>query len=169
MMLFTVPALETRRLVSIALILGLLMPISAGVSRAEDEPPSSQPGTMTPSSPAPCRQPPNSRDAQTAAPATQADGDETGEEEQPAAPVTALTACKRPQRVTQTAWQIEGDDALNSMRATIADTLQRVEVHEQGLTGEVPGFRAGAHYSHIYARDSSTIAPTAQFSTSFRS
>ena len=79
----------------------------------------------------------------------------------PAAVVAA--ACPRPDRIDATTWHLEGDDALNNMRTSIADTLKLVQVREPGLTGEIRGFRAGALYAHIYARDSATIAPAAQY------
>ena len=58
---------------------------------------------------------------------------------------------------------LEGNDALNNMRASIDATFKAVEAREMGLTGQFVGFRPGALYAHIYARDSATIAPTAQY------
>ncbi|MCC6174749.1 MAG: hypothetical protein IT305_05540 [Chloroflexi bacterium] len=72
-------------------------------------------------------------------------------------------ACPRPLSVEPTAWHVEGNDALNDMRAAATRALAAVEVHQPGVTGELVGFRAGAHYAHIYARDSATIAPAAQY------
>jgi hypothetical protein len=49
------------------------------------------------------------------------------------------------------------------MRASVDATFKAVEAREAGITGQIVGFRPGALYSHIYARDSATIAPTAQY------
>jgi hypothetical protein len=73
------------------------------------------------------------------------------------------SVCPRPARVEPTAWRVEGHEQLNEMRATIARTLKSVEVRAPGLSGDVYGFRAGTDYGLIYARDSATIAPAAQF------
>jgi hypothetical protein len=81
----------------------------------------------------------------------------------PASAGVTAAACPPPDRVEPTSWHLEGDDAINNMRGTIADTLKMVQVREPGLTGEIRGFRAGAFYAHIYARDSATIAPAAQY------
>ena len=71
--------------------------------------------------------------------------------------------CPRPTNPEPTAWRVEGDGRLNAMRATVAQTLGAVETRALGLSGDVLGFRAGLDYGLIYARDSSTIAPAAQF------
>ena len=88
-------------------------------------------------------------------------GEQTDDDEVIDAPVTP--ACPRPSRVEPTAWRLEGDDNVNAMRASVARTLAAVEVHGPGITGDLFGFRAGADYGLIYARDSATIAPAAQF------
>jgi hypothetical protein len=169
-----------RRLVVAALILGLLLPSSARIGLADDEPteppidtPGSQqiqpapPGAQTVTGPSttppqsPAGRPVPSRPAPT--PGATPTGTEDADQQPQQAPGGPLAPCKRPERIEATAWRLEGDDALNNMRGAIGDTLQRVEVRERGLTGEIPGFRAGANYSHIYARDSATIAPAAQF------
>lgn len=62
-----------------------------------------------------------------------------------------------------TAWRVEGSDEMNAMRPSIAATLQAVEVHGHGVIGDLTGFRAGANYGLIYARDSATIVNTAQY------
>jgi hypothetical protein len=49
------------------------------------------------------------------------------------------------------------------MRTAVEATFKTVEDRELGLTGQVVGFRPGALYAHIYARDSATIAPGAQY------
>lgn len=148
-----------RRLVSVALIFGLLLPLTADIGRAQDGQsegqeidaptvPANPPNTAAPTGPR--------RPAPAATPTAE-------DQEGPDRPDKPLAACKRPERVQPTAWQLDGDDALNAMRGTIADTLLRVETREQGLTGEFPAFRPGSLYAHVYARDSATIAPTAQY------
>ena len=72
------------------------------------------------------------------------------------------SACPRPVRVEPTAWRLEGNENVNAMRSAAAGTFEAVEVHAPGVSGELNGFRAGAHYGLIYARDSATIAPSAQ-------
>ena len=71
--------------------------------------------------------------------------------------------CPPPLQAQPTAWRIEGHEQLNSMRATIAGALKAVEVQAPGVSGDILGFRAGADYGLVYARDSATIAPAAQF------
>jgi len=77
---------------------------------------------------------------------------------------TAQTpACPRPTRIEPTAWRLESDENVNAMRAATARTLSRVEAHVSGVSGDIHGFRAGQDYGLIYARDSATIAPAAQY------
>jgi hypothetical protein len=190
MMLFTAPRRLSHRLLSVALVLATLVPTTVGVGRADDDLATPEsitpiPATSTPipatSTPLPAFAPttsvsPTSPPA-TNAPPSAADNDNA---DQPAAsgtpqtgssgagkptstPSTTNAACPRPDRVEATTWHLEGDDAVNAMRESIADTLQTVEVREPGLSGEIRGFRAGALYAHIYARDSATIAPAAQY------
>jgi hypothetical protein len=71
--------------------------------------------------------------------------------------------CPSAGQVQPTAWRVEGNDEINAMRGTIAKTLEAVEVRSHGATGDLVGFRAGANYGLIYARDSATISPAAQF------
>ena len=71
--------------------------------------------------------------------------------------------CPRGPGIRPTTWRVEGNEQLNAMRATVARTLKAVEARPGGLSGEVLGFRAGEDYGLIFARDSATIAPTAQF------
>ena len=47
--------------------------------------------------------------------------------------------------------------------SAINATFKAVEARDRGLTGQFVGFRPGALYAHIYARDSATIAPAAQY------
>lgn len=80
-----------------------------------------------------------------------------------AQPQPAGRVCPTAGQIQPTAWRLEGNEPLNAMRATVARTLQAVETRPTGATGEIVGFRAGANYGLIYARDSATISPAAQF------
>ena len=71
--------------------------------------------------------------------------------------------CQLPGAVEPTSWQLEGNDAVNDMRSSVTATLKTVQTRDEGVTGQLVGFRPGALYAHIYARDSATIAPAAQF------
>lgn len=62
-----------------------------------------------------------------------------------------------------TSWELVGNAPLNDMRASVEATFEAIEDREPGLTGEIVGFRPGVLYAHIYARDSATIAPAAQY------
>ena len=75
----------------------------------------------------------------------------------------APSGCRQSGAVEPTSWSLEGNDAINAMRESIVGTLKSVEARAPGLSGEVLGFRPGANYGLIFARDSSTIAPAAQF------
>ncbi|MFN8523853.1 MAG: hypothetical protein U0821_12210 [Chloroflexota bacterium] len=71
--------------------------------------------------------------------------------------------CPKTRESGPTAWRLEGNERVNAMRGSIAETLSAVEVRWRGLSGELQGFRAGADYEFIYARDTSTINPMAQY------
>lgn len=173
-----------RRLIAAALIVSLVLPSTAGVTRAQDdqpvtpeitvptvEPPRPAPTAVATSgpattsvptaTPAPVFTPTPNASTPRPGPTTQTASDD----EQPAAPSQpALARCPIPSsRVQPTSWQIEGNDALTNMRDSIDATFKSIEAREAGLTGQVVGFRPGVLYAHIYARDSATIAPTAQY------
>ena len=71
--------------------------------------------------------------------------------------------CPTPLRPQPTAWRVEGHEQLNGMAGTISQALKTVQVQVPGASGDIFGFRAGADYGLVYARDSATIAPAAQF------
>ncbi len=73
------------------------------------------------------------------------------------------SGCESPGTIAQTAWRLEGNDQVNAMRTSVNRTLKLDEVRWSGLSGDLFGFRAGANYALIFARDSATIAPAAQF------
>lgn len=172
-MMFDTSRRLLRRFVSIALIVSLTAPASAGVGFADDlEPPdlatpiTAPAPTQTPeptvtSVPAPTPSPRSSPAAEERAPATTPAAEERAPADEDPAP--SLAACVPPERVAPTTWQIDGNDALNAMRASIVRTLDTVRTREHGVSGPIVGFRPGTLYAHIYARDSATIAPTAQY------
>jgi hypothetical protein len=161
----TSPTRLARRLIAVALILSLTAPASATVSRADDgetatpevvTPAPTAAPMPTPMGPAIAPPPRPVRAPKPSAVAPEHSGGDAGSV-QPAA------ACPRPADVAPTAWNVDGNQPLNDMRSTIGATLKAVETRERGLTGQLVGFRAGALYAHIYARDSATIAPAAQY------
>ncbi len=79
----------------------------------------------------------------------------------PARPQAA--ACPPPTNTQATAWKLEGNDAINNMRVSIDATFKAVEARDLGVSGDIIGFRPGVLYAHIYARDSATMAPSAQY------
>ena len=159
MMVLTSPKHVVRRLIAVALILILILPGSAAVSRADDEPviPEISPPMTEPQATATV--------AATAAPRVRAASTPTAQSApNDAATPAPLAACDRPPgRPEPTSWRVEGNDPVNDMRGTIQATFKTVEARELGLTGQIVGFRPGTLYAHIYARDSATIAPTAQY------
>jgi len=181
MMLSTILGRLVHRFCSVALVLALVLPLTARVGRADDDPPTLEPTTPAPATPAsaPAFRPTSTPVPATSAPATSvpatvtpdtaaapgATPTATSESASDGAdrPTSAATACPRPESPEPTSWHLEGNDAVNAMRSAVANTLELVEVREPGLTGELRGFRAGALYAHIYARDSATIAPAAQY------
>ena len=154
----------------------MVMPSSAAVTRA-DEDQDVQPDLTTPVSVPATAEPaststPQPRPSATSAPATPTTAPATpGTRPRPAASgendngdsQPPLVACIPAPNTQPTAWRLEGNDALNNMRTSIDATFKAVEAREMGLTGQFVGFRPGALYAHIYARDSATIAPTAQY------
>jgi hypothetical protein len=85
-----------------------------------------------------------------------------------AAPVGASSPaqafiCTPPGSPIDTAWQLDSSPNLNAMRNAILASFAHVEVRMAGVTGDVVGFRAGADYEYIYARDSATMATTVQY------
>jgi hypothetical protein len=167
-----------RRLIAAALILSLTVPSTVSVGRADDEPvtpeisqPSSDP-MVTPTSAAtatPAAATPGATRAATPAPGATPNAQPKvtpAADQRPtdAQPQPALSACPLPGgNVEPTAWHLEGNDAVNNMRDSIASTFRSVEARDLGVTGQFVGFRPGALYAHVYARDSATIAPTAQY------
>lgn len=89
--------------------------------------------------------------------------DQSGPDRGPTSEVDLEAACARPDQPRPTAWRLEGNDQVNAMRTGVERTLKATEARALGLTGVVTGFRAGEDYGLIYARDSATIAPTAQY------
>jgi hypothetical protein len=82
----------------------------------------------------------------------------------PAQPATpALKACQTPPGVEPTSWELAGNAPVNDMRGAVEATYKAVATRELGVTGRFVGFRPGALYAHVYARDSATIAPSAQY------
>lgn len=159
-----------RRVLAALLVLSTIMPSSAAVTRA-DEDNDVQPDLTTPVTSPASTEPaatstPEPRPSATAVPATPttrpqpaaADNSNDNRDSQP-----PLVACIPGPNTQPTAWRLEGNDALNNMRQSIDGTFKAVEAREMGLTGQFVGFRPGALYAHIYARDSATIAPTAQY------
>jgi hypothetical protein len=149
------------------------MPSSVAVGRAQsDEPPTPEvttPAVPTATSEPPATSTPQPRPSATpeATPATAGDGPDNANgndnSSRPAIARPAMTACPPAGNLQPTAWRLEGNEALNNMRASIEATFRTVEAREIGLTGQVVGFRPGVLYAHIYARDSATVAPTAQY------
>ncbi|MCC7369485.1 MAG: hypothetical protein IT306_13740 [Chloroflexi bacterium] len=164
------------------MLLSTLMPSSATVIRADDEevvvtpeaitpvpPPATAtaaPATAAPATAAPAAATPQPRPNATTTPrprqAAEADNG-NGNDNRAAEPQPPLAACIPGPNTQPTTWRLEGNDALKNMRASIETTFRTVEAREMGLTGQFIGFRPGALYAHIYARDSATIAPTAQY------
>jgi hypothetical protein len=198
LMLLNTSTRVARRLLAAILVLSLLTPTSATVTRADDEesPPvtvttndNRPPSTFVPLPPLEVTPAPRSGGTPTPAPALppqpssppQNDNGEPpaatpqgGEGERPAntrTPVpasaspqsAAVAACPPPVNAQPTAWRLEGNDAINNMRTSIDTTFKAVEAREQGVIGEIVGFRPGIVYAHIYARDSATMAPSAQY------
>jgi hypothetical protein len=160
------------RLLAVTLALTLVLPAPAAVSRADDE--LLTPATATPEStatpvptatpapaatpeptamPEPIEPPPSPTSAPRRTPA--------GAGRRP--PPPALTACQVPTDVQPTSWELVGNEPVNEMRGAIEATFKAVEARETGVTGQIVGFRPGSLYAHIYARDSATIAPSAQY------
>ena len=154
---------------AVALTLSLILPTPASVSRADDE--LLPPMTFTPvptATPAPT----NTPVPQPTATATPSETAGTEEEGRPAVglppPPTAPGAlvgktCPVPPNVQPTSWELAGNPPVNEMLTAIDATFKAVEARERGLTGQIVGFRPGTLYAHIYARDSATIAPAAQY------
>ncbi|MGE3269143.1 MAG: hypothetical protein AB7P40_10370 [Chloroflexota bacterium] len=158
-----------RRLLAVALVLALVTPTSASVGRAQDDenpPPdlvTPSPATATPvpaASPTATSVTPSTTPVADPKPSTTPAANEANDN---FTEIPPLVACVAPPNTQPTAWRLEGNDALNNMRASIDATFKAVESHQQGLTGPFVGFRPGVLYAHIYARDSATIAPTAQY------
>lgn len=170
MMLLTTSRIMRRRLVAVALTLSLILPTPASVSRADDElsPPATNTAVPTATStPAPTNTP---APQPTATPTP----GETPVREAPARPavglppppgpgLATLKACQTPASVRPTTWELVDNNPVNEMRTAIEATYKAVEASELGLTGRIVGFRPGTLYAHIYARDSATIAPSAQY------
>ena len=162
-----------RRLLAALLVLSTIMPISATVSRAQGdsvEPHLETPGPIevAPATSVPATSTPQPRPSATAVPTgtrepRPAAADDDDNEDRPGISRPPLVACVPAPNTQPTAWRLEGNDALNNMRTSIDATFKAVEAREMGLTGQFVGFRPGALYAHIYARDSATIAPTAQY------
>ena len=172
-----------RRLLAALIVLSTVMPSSAAVTRADEDqdlqpdlttpvtapatavPATSVPATNVPATSAPATTP-SSQPPSTAVPTTpttrpQPAAADNGNDNNFIAP--PLVACIPAPNTQPTSWQLEGNDALNNMRTSIDATFKAVEARENGLTGPFIGFRPGVLYAHIYARDSATIAPTAQY------
>ncbi len=75
----------------------------------------------------------------------------------------SVSPCPPPLVAQPTTWHVEGHEQLNAVRESVRRSLKTVEVQGSGVSGEIFGFRAGADYGLVYARDSATIAPAAQF------
>jgi hypothetical protein len=164
-----------RRLLAAILVLSTIVPSSAAVTRANDDEnpqpelttPVTSPATSVPPTAAPATPTTPPRPSPTAvpvAPTTEprpaASGDNSNDN---AESVPPLVACVPAPNTQPTSWRLEGNDAINNMRESIDATFKAVEAREMGLTGQFIGFRPGVLYAHIYARDSATIAPTAQY------
>jgi hypothetical protein len=168
-----------RRVLAIVLAVSMLLPTGASVTRADDElhPPATETPVPTATSTAAPTSPPTatptSRPTQTPVPTkTPTDDDEEKPAQRdekpqqglpPLAPLAARTTCVLPPSVAPTSWEIAGNTHFNQMRASVEATFKTVEARDLGLTGQIVGFRPGALYPHIYARDSATIAPAAQY------
>ena len=174
MMLLTSSSTVSRRLVAVVLALSLILPTPASVSRADDE--LLPPATNTPiATNTPTPAPTNTPTPQPTATATPSEPAASEEESRPAvglppppAPQAAqgppaAKACEVPPNVQPTSWELGGNQPVNDMRSAINATFKAVEARDRGLTGQFVGFRPGALYAHIYARDSATIAPAAQY------
>jgi hypothetical protein len=62
-----------------------------------------------------------------------------------------------------TTWSVEGWPEVTAAANTIARVLARNQISWGGLSGPVAGFRPGASYDRIFARDTSTILPAARY------
>ena len=165
-----------RRLVAVALTLTLILPTPASVSRADDEllpPATATPVATATSTPAqtatntPVPPPKLTATATPSEPSASDEGDRPAVSLPPPPPPppapTALKACQAPPGVQPTSWELAGNTAVNQMLAAVGATYKAVETRDLGVTGRIVGFRPGTLYAHIYARDSATIAPSAQY------
>src|SRR5215212_7815215 len=129
MMVLISPRHVVRRLVVVALILSLILPGSAAVSRADDEPviPEIIPPMTEPQATATV--------AATATPRVRAISTPVASTPNDAAPPAPLAACDRPPgRPEPTSWRVEGNDPVNDMRGTIQATFKaRSEEHTSEL------------------------------------
>src|SRR5688572_1325454 len=151
-----------RRLVAVALTIALILPTPATVSRADDEllPPATETPVPTATPTAAPTNTPAPQPSNTPVPA------KTPVSEAPARnlpPAPGLNACVVPPGVAPTTWELAGNPPVNDMLTTVQATFKAVEARDLGLTGQIVGFRPGVVYAHIYARDSATIAPSAQY------
>jgi hypothetical protein len=167
-----------QRLIAVVLALTMLQPTSATVTRADDDLPTPElitPGPREAPAPTPAPMLPPTRTPRatstpsavpTAAPTpvpTMAPASAADEKPRGAAAESALSACQPPPGIKPTSWELAGNDAVNQMRDAVDATFKSIEAREIGVSGQIVGFRPGALYSHIYARDSATVAPTAQY------
>ena len=171
MMLLTSSRIVRRRLVAAALTLSLILPTPASVSRADDEllpPATNTPVPTATSTPAPT----NTPTPQPIATPTPTESSATDEGSRPAGGLPpppgqvaqqTLKPCQPPPMVQPTSWELAGNSPVNEMRSAIDATFKAVEARERGVVGQIVGFRPGTLYAHIYARDSATIAPSAQY------
>jgi hypothetical protein len=171
-----------RRFVAATLVCAMVLPMPASVGRAQEgietpeistpAVPTATASTRSPSTPVPTIPPQTAVPTATpkAAEPTPAPSRTPARSGTPAAddrrrepPATLAAACPRPDTVEPTSWQLDGNDAINNMHGSISDTFKSVETRDIGVTGQFVGFRPGSLYAHVYARDSATIAPAAQF------
>ena len=147
----------------------MILPMPAPVIRANDD--LEPPDLVTPvpeatATPQPAFTPtPRSTRTPTPKPSPTAEQSSQSAAPVPPPPPSSQTvaACLPPASVAPTSWEVAGNTQLNEMRTSINATFKTVEARDLGVTGQIVGFRPGALYPHIYARDSATIAPSAQY------